>query len=239
MAMTANVSPSWTAHKNPTLNDGFSMQLNAYGPPSSPCVFWQFWLTVVNKNIASGMEIWPYYGAPGPWVGPQGCPQGFCTILPHQLPSNTIPAGYILGICIEFDANANIISVTYSVTDNANNTYTQSHLMSDVARGVPPSYNLDNLAFPINSFEVDIVGRPDGNFAEFVSGSGVIRYRVSQGQLTCTPGGGLPPNPCTPLYPRSGVVSETSNVSYRPVCPSSRVIVSGISMQETIQSFST
>ena len=89
--------------------------------------------------------------------------------------------------------------------------------------------NLDKknvLEFPINSFEVDVLGPPDGNFAGFVSGAGVIKYRVLRGQLTCT-SGGLPPSPCTPQWPRSGTSSETSNISYGPLCPSGRFVALG------------
>ena len=132
-AMTANVSPSWTAHESPTPNGGFVMQLNAYGPPD-PSAAWkqpnwgqsaaclQFWLTIARANIHPGIEIWGPWGAPGPIFGPQG----FSALLPKSLPSNTLPIGYILGISLETVPTGNITSVNYSVTDNtpAKNTTT-------------------------------------------------------------------------------------------------------------------
>jgi hypothetical protein len=182
-------------------NGGYTMQLNAYNP-AGPTTNWMQYVFLINGNaINFQVQYWDTNAAcacghavcdcTGPVVNLSG------TVL--SLPSNTIPAGYVLEIDLNNDNVGNITGATFSVTDNHGNTNSQTATLDTQHQ------------FPIVAFEVNLVGPGNGSNAHFSSGAGTINYEISNGQL-CVEGG--LPEVCSGT---GNGTAETSNAIYGPI----------------------
>jgi hypothetical protein len=191
--MIAAVSPYYGGPPSP--NGGFSIQLNAYNPVGPPTNIMQYIFLINDNQIGWQVEYWGQEDLTPNWYG---------TLLP--LPSNTIPAGYLFEIDLFTDPDPTQDNVVtggqFSVTDNQQNT-TYALFQID------PEY-----LYPINAFQVNIIG-PDGyQCSEFSSGGGTLTYSTTGGQLSLA--GGLAGVCSTTPGIRS---CETSNAVYEPIGP--------------------
>jgi len=204
-------------------NNGFTMQLNAYNP-ASPNISWMQYVIKVSGNSASAsIQYWDislFNKCAASCMGSLTCIVASCTgptiwfplpsvqtpfvqiPLPKPLPSNTLPAGWTLGIALDYNGG-NVSGATFTVQDNASppNVYS-------VPIAVPVSLQL-----PIVAFQVDVVG-PGGLVpaTTFSPGAGSITYQAN-GQLCIE--GGLP-DACSNTV-GSIPTNETSNAQYGPV----------------------
>jgi hypothetical protein len=183
--MVATVTPGGGGIGTP--NGGFAMQLNA-NPPSGQPVYWmQYGIIVENSQALGFIQYWDSAG-----VNNHNQPAI------RDLSSNTIPAGWILTIRLTNDNQGNVTATTFSVADNEGNVSTLNMPM--------PTYPGTNtpVLFPIQTFQLDIVGPIDWANSTFSSGAGYLTYQVSNGQLSaqtaaCASGNGT---------------GETSNTTY-------------------------
>lgn len=169
-------------------NEGFSIQLNAYGSSTSKMTM-QYVFLVANGQIAAEIEYWPGGATTPIWV----LPQTFLANTPNG--SNTIPADYNLAIELGTTTDGNVVQATFFVTDNQGNTST-----------LPvPIF----LAVPVMAFELDIGGPNNCSNAAFVTGGGVITYAAPSG--LCVGGDFGVPFGCHALF---APTLETSNRTY-------------------------
>ena len=185
-------------------NNGFSLQLNCY-PQTKPQAAYQgvplewiqYVIAVESNSVQWGIQYWSTvkgkgFNPPGNYSLP-----GFGSVS-----SNQVPAGSVMRIALVTDANGNVTSATFSMTD---------------PKGKVSSYTFpfpSNALCAIYGFQVDLVGPPSGTHTcTFTSGVGVLTYWVSSGTLavqsTNTCGG-----------PQIGT-GETSNILYGDVVPAS------------------
>jgi hypothetical protein len=185
-------------------NNGFSLQLNCY-PQTKPQAAYQgvplewiqYVIAVESNSVQWGIQYWSTvkgkgFNPPGNYSLP-----GFGSVS-----SNQVPAGSVMRIALATDANGNVTSATFSMTD---------------PKGKVSSYTFpfpSNALCAIYGFQVDLVGPPSGTHTcTFTSGVGVLTYWVSSGTLavqsTNTCGG-----------PQIGT-GETSNILYGDVVPAS------------------
>ncbi len=180
-------------------NGGFALQLNATPPqgPSYP-VFWLQYIIYIKHNLPTTfIQYFDNAGVNNPANVP---------IL--NLPSNMVPAGYVLTIALANDpATGNVIGTTFSVTDDAGKTNAKSG-------GPMPTYAGTNgnstVLAPIKVFLVNVVGSPSDENSTLSSGAGYITYGVSSGQLSVTPS--------SACGVRTAI--EGSNASYGTISPS-------------------
>jgi hypothetical protein len=202
-------------------SNGFSIQLNGHGPnnaggaiSATECVggaVWQQYLFVIDNNqIYPNIQLWP---STGPAVPPcMASPPCNCAQILYftgnqignSLTSNMIPAGYIFNISLGNDSSGNVNSVTFQVTDNTGKTSSQTVQLDSL----PWASGYNQAIAPITAFDLEIVGTPGYNDAQFsTAGGGTITY-TANAPLTCA--GGILPQ-CTGWPPGTG---ESSNASY-------------------------
>ncbi len=183
-------------------NNGFSLQLNCYpqtNPQATysgkPLNWFQYVIAVENNSVQWGIQYWSEVKGFG--FSPANNYSSFASAA-----SNQVPAGSVMRIALHTDANGNVTSATFSLTDPA---------------GQVSSYTF---TFPsdclcaIYGFQVDLVGPPSGTHTcTFTSGLGVLTYWVSTGTLT-----EQSTNTCGGSQPGTG---ETSNVLYGDFVPPS------------------
>jgi hypothetical protein len=180
------------------------MQLNAYNP-TGPTTSWMQYIFLISGNaITYQVQYWDIKAAcacghavcdcTGPLVNQSG------TVL--SLPSNTIPAGYVLEIDLNNDSAGNISGANFSVTDNMGNTTSKSAALDT------------NHLFPIAAFQVNVGGPDNASSSKFSSGAGTISYQVSAGQL-CVEGG--LPDLCSNSSGSNTPTAEKSNATYGPI----------------------
>jgi hypothetical protein len=127
--------------------------------------------------------------------------------LPNPLPSNTLPANWILGIQLNYDASGqNISGATFTATDTnifpQPDTYTAS---------IPVPLNLQ---FPIVAFQVNVVGPANGANTVFSPpGAGFIIYEALTPSNELCIEGGLP-DLCSNSAGSGTPTAETSNATY-------------------------
>jgi len=212
---------------------GFSVQLNAYNPAGPTTSWMQFILGVSNNAITGDIQYWNMAGfynclntqcggslACATTPGPTGCTGPTIWLnqppvtLPVTLPlppsslpllTNTLPAGWTLGIQLSNDISGNITGATFTATDNGATptTYTASTILPL------------NLQFPIKAFEVNVVGPGSGAKTTFSSGAGTITYFTTD---TLCVEGGLP-DACSKSAGSGTGTGETSNATYGSVSP--------------------
>jgi hypothetical protein len=206
-------------------NGGFSFQLNAYNPASSTTTtsWMQYVFLILGNAIRYQVQYWDLAAACGcctatpPSSCPSGCNCGVGPVVNLQdtvlsLPSNTIPAGYVLEIELENNADGNVAGALFSVTDNAGKTTSKLATLD-------PSQQL-----PIVAFEANVVGPANSSNAQFAPNLGQIAtITYASGEdwpaALCAEGG-LPDVACnSPGTTLAAGTAEQSNVSYDTVGP--------------------
>jgi Stigma-specific protein, Stig1 len=211
-----NVSLQVTQDITALSNAGFSMQLNAYSPKFNQNTdinntpdWQQFWIQIENNQIFGKVQTWDFNAQPA-CLGPFFL--SFATPAIATLPSksNTVPAGYNLGMTLINDQNGNVTGVTFQVIDNSNpkNTSSQTLMLNNI-----PGNSAN--PFPINAFQLNVVAPAGGSYSTFSSGAGIITYEVPHGQLIDQ---GDVPSTCTETQVSTG---ENSNASYGSIFPCS------------------
>jgi len=183
-------------------NNGFSLQVNCYpqtNPQATysgkPLKWFQYVIAVENNSVQWGIQYWSEVTGFG--FSPANNYSSFASAS-----SNQVPAGSVMRIALQADAEGNVTSATFSITDPA---------------GELSSYTF---TFPsdclcqIYGFQVDLVGPPSGTHTcTFTSGLGVLTYWVRSGTLAVQSS-----NTCGGPQPGTG---ETSNVLYGDIVPPS------------------
>ena len=188
--MIANVTPGGGGVGTP--NGGFAMQLNA-NPASGQPVYWmQYGIIVENSQALGFIQYWDNAG-----INNNTQPAI------RNLASNTIPAGWVLTIQLTNDSYGNVNATTFSVTDNDGNVSTLDMPMPTYPGTSTP------VLYPIQSFQLDVVGPIDWANSNFSSGAGYITYQVSSGQLSAQTAG----------CPSGNGTGETSNTTYWALNP--------------------
>jgi hypothetical protein len=136
-----------------TQNGGFTMQLNAYNP-AGPTTSWMQYVFLISGNaIQYQVQYWDIATA-------CACGHSVCDCTPPlvnlqgtvlSLPSNTVPANYVLEIDLNNDVTGNITGALFSVTDNTGKT-TSSLATLDA-----------NHQFPIVAFQTNFGGPGNGS----------------------------------------------------------------------------
>jgi hypothetical protein len=109
--------------------NGMSIQLNGWSAPDSNVVWQQYGFSVTPPSLGWGIENWPT-AAYGSQLGlPSGGSLNFSNSTEPSLPTvpygtGILPAGYILDIVFQDDANGNISGASYGVTDICGNKTT-------------------------------------------------------------------------------------------------------------------
>jgi hypothetical protein len=202
--MVAAVTPAGGG--TPTQNGGFTLQLNAYNP-AGPTTSWMQYVFLISGNaIKYQVQYWDIATACACLPGPGSCnctgPLVNLNGTVLSLPSNTVPANYVLEIDLNNDGVGNINGVTFSVKDNNGNT-----------KSAPVTLDA-NHQFPIVAFQVNVVGPDNSSYSQFSSGGGTITYEISNGQL-CVEGG--LPDLCSKSSGSGTPTGETSNATYWPI----------------------
>jgi hypothetical protein len=172
---------------------GFSIQLNGYSPPGADCNWQQYGFTFDPTNgptptLSYFINNWPTKGFDSQYTtGDLINSRGLLLTLPDFSP--TLPAGYQLTVGLINDNNGNIIGVTFLVVDNQGKatssqpiSLTSLHVDENVP-GAPPEPITSVALAPINAFELNIVGKINGQYTFIESGAGTITY-VATSPLT-------------------------------------------------------
>ncbi len=169
------------------LPQGMSIQLNGWSAPTSNVVWQQYGFSVTPPSLGWGIENWPTAAYRAQLGLPSGGSLNFPGSLAPKLPTvpygaGILPAGYILDILFQNDANGNITGTTYNVTDLCGNTSSigpveiaGTSLAASGAQGTIPASALA----PIYGLQLNLVNMPGGTFI-FSSGAGTITYRANE-----------------------------------------------------------
>jgi hypothetical protein len=178
-------------------NEGVAFQLNCVSLKGSTVV-WQQYIFVLwwkTQDLRWWVNNWP---AEGPAVINAGT---LISVLPTNLPAvySSVPAGFKLGIELGNDADANIDSVTFTVTSPAGLVVAKDNVslltLTDRA----------NLA-PIVGIGMFIVGYANREYTTLSRGGGTITYQAAN-NLT-------PINVYPPCGENAWGTAESSNVTY-------------------------
>ena len=218
-------------------DQGFSLQLNAYPPPGqqnqgqsltqqqvgSLALTWlqyiiyvqngqawweiQYWANNAHSYDAANGQAWPPGYTPNP---PNTTP--WLPVLPNDyhltpfgpVPSNRIPAGSELTITLTTDTNSNVTGASFSISGPTGAPINGSFTFPQGAQ------------FPIDAFEVNLVGPGGFSTTDFISGAALLTYSVSAGSLSVQNGG-----PGTSCGEDGVITGEGSNAVYGTVTPPS------------------
>jgi len=160
VVVTINIQED-LAFKSATVTDGFSFQLNSYGPKGSQSQFQQYVLALRDMQ---------YYGAINNYGPTQTSPSGLIDSNNpmHSLSAYILKAGCQSKISLLSNAASAITGATFSVIDENGQKVVESTF--NIPPGVPIS--------PIVAFVLNIVGADDKAHAIFASGSGSIIYQA-------------------------------------------------------------
>jgi hypothetical protein len=183
-------------------NNGFSLQLNCYPQTKpqatyrdKPLKWFQYVIAVEDNSVQWGVQYWSETKGFG--FSPANNYSSF-----GSAPSNQVPAGSVMKIALVTDANGNVTSAAFSMTD---------------PKGTVSSHTFpfpSNALCAIYGFQVDLVGPPSGTHTcTFTSGVGVLTYGVSAGTLAVQD-----KNTCGGSQLGT---AETSNIVYGDVVPAS------------------
>jgi len=202
-AVNKNMSAAASARGGPPLcsqpidTTGFTVQLNA----ASKSLWQQYVFLVGQENIVGQVQYWG------------GCAKEVVnlttnSLLPgnDSLTSNIIPENYVLEIQLHTDHNGNVISATFTVTDDSHNKVSQKLPIPALYQG------------PALAFQVDVGGPDNCSYAGFTSGAASITYKASSslcvtGALPVTPTG----KPAVGCSSSNCNTAETSNVTFAPI----------------------
>lgn len=153
----------------PPLTNGFSIQMNCYSPKGKFCAWQQYIINLWNTQLYGAINTWPLSG--GPIIFPLSQGGEFTETLGSSLPSNTIPAGYVLTIGLGNDSSGNVNNVTWTVNGTP---YAQNIPTLLASKSLPAT----DVA-PIVAFTLNLVGPVCGESAVISSGAGTITYSAS------------------------------------------------------------
>jgi hypothetical protein len=206
--------------------NGFSVQLNGYGPPSAGAV-WQQYIVAVSRDASKPLtldwtiENWPSKELHEKLVRTAGMKdhndlfnvhaEVYGPVPTFPVPGGRLPAGYRLKWEFLVDANdpdGVVTGAIFSFTDNKGKTWS-----SGPRKILDFDYNHTKVRVTrealaaLTAFEVNIVGRTNGLYTFIESGAGTITYQAS--------------TPMTPQFQQPKTVSdqgtitaEASNVHY-------------------------
>jgi Stigma-specific protein, Stig1 len=188
-------------------SNGFSLQLNAWSPAEQTDAWQQYGFLVDPRDGIGGFI--------NNWKDLQTALIDEWFDLHPLLPSSVLPAGYILKVSLQNDANGNVSGARYQVTDDHGNVVADKTKPQTAARA------------PIQNFSFVAVGPYDSESTTFTTGAASITYAVpSNSALTAQPG--FPAGcPRTTFIAGTG---ETSNSTYGPLsaCPVSSLTQSSL-----------
>ncbi len=218
--------------------DGFSIQLNGYGPSGASCV-WQQYIVGVSRDPARPLtlewmiENWPSKELHEKLVRTANMKdhndlfnvhaRAYSPLPTFAAPGGRLPAGHRIRWELLGDANdpdGLIIGATFSFTDNRGRAWS-----SGPRKILDFDYNHTNVRVTrealaaLTAFELNIVGFTNGLYVFIESGAGTIAYEAS--------------TPMTPQFQQPKTVSgqglftaETSNIRYGQLdaAPSKKVV---------------
>jgi hypothetical protein len=162
---------------------GLSFQLNAHSPPGANCVWQQYCIGFETNGgppkLVGDIDNWPAKGFDDV-TGDIINHHAHLLTLPGSKP--ILPAGYRLTINLSNDANGNITGVTFVIVDHQGKV-TKSEpiaLRSLTVNHHPPRHPpqpVPSAALaPIHAFQLNLVGRTNGEAAYLAAGAGTITY---------------------------------------------------------------
>jgi hypothetical protein len=178
--------------------DGFSIQLNGYGPSGANCVWQQYILTASHDaahplTLAWTIENWPSKALHEKLVQTAHMKdhndlfnvnaKAYGPLPTFGTPGGRIPAGYRLRWEMLSDANdpeGLIVGAIFSVTDNHGKTWSSSP-----RKILDFNYNHTNVRVTrealgaLTTFELNVVGVTNGLYMFVESGAGTITYEAS------------------------------------------------------------
>jgi hypothetical protein len=143
---------------------GFGFQLNAYSPKNEKSAWQQYVLSLFGNQVVGAVDNWPLSG--------DNIINDFFNMA--SLPSDGIPAGYVLEITLSNDAKGNITGATYVVIDDHGKTIGKAVKTLTDLSGVTSA----DLA-PIIAFELNLVGPVNSESVVLSSGAGKISYQAT------------------------------------------------------------
>jgi Stigma-specific protein, Stig1 len=206
------------------VSSGFTVQLNAYPAPTADVGLMQF---VILYGGAAGNEVVPQVQYWAAWdeavcLG-YGCTGQTWDSPPLGSVASTLDQGTELNIQLNTDSSGNVVSADFWML-----TWVEVAGLPFPLIGPTVSLEIPQTAeifgetavtqVPIVAFQVDVVGPAGCSYAEFTTGSAVLNYTASQGEL-CV--GELPY--CT----QETGTAETSNLTYSTVWPCCGSAISG------------
>lgn len=162
---------------------GFSFQLNCYSPTGANCDWQQYVLALDPGTMHLYWQIdnWPSSS----FRTTENIPSGgdllnqSRTLITVPGSGGRLPAGYTLTIGLTNDGSGNIIGVTYLIVDNQGHS-TSSGAISltsfDVDGVKPPEPIGPSAIAPINAFQLNLVGKVNGEYTFLEGGAGTITY---------------------------------------------------------------
>jgi hypothetical protein len=191
---------------------GFSIQLNTNTPKNaknySRCAWQQCGLEVdSNGNLSAWVNNWEQ-GANTPTIATPG---GASPYLLYQWPTPKIPAGWTLGIVLQYNSDLSVKAAEFSAAPpGGGDPISNSIKFTDHLRGGFPASGLtanDYLA-QICALQLVVVGYSDRADADFKSGAGMITFTAEE-KLTATNSRPTCSDPTS--------TGEQSNIIYGPV----------------------
>jgi hypothetical protein len=150
----------------PTPKNGFSFQMNCYSPIGQLIAWQQYIINFWNTQLSGGINNWPLSGPPIIFPTSE-----FNVNLGSSLPSNVIPAGYVMTLILGNDSSGNVNNVTWVVNGTPVGQSIPSLLTSN---GLPAT----DVA-PIVAFTFNLVGPVCSEPAVLSAGAGTITYSAS------------------------------------------------------------
>ena len=142
---------------------GFGFQLNAYSPKNEKSAWQQYVISLFGDTVVGAVDNWPLTG--------NNIINDFFNMV--SLPSNGIPAGYVLQMTLQNDTKNNITGATFVVKDDQGRTIANVvKVLTDIS-GVSSA----DIA-PIIAFELNLVGPVNSESAVLSSGAGTITYQA-------------------------------------------------------------
>lgn len=183
-------------------NNGFSLQLNCYPQTKpqatyrdKPLNWFQYVIAVEKDSVQWGIQYWSEVKGFG--FSPANNYSSF-----GSASSNQVPAGSVMRIALHTDADGNVTSAAFSITNPEGKVSSYTFTFSS------------DCLCAIYGFQVDLVGPPSGTHTcTFTSGVGILTYWVSSGTLAIQN-----TNTCSGSQPGT---AEKSNALYGDVIPAS------------------
>jgi len=184
---------------SPTTAEGFSFQLNCFGPQvpdgSGTPTFQQFVFDNAPNdiNMYGLINNWEFESSTNQWTELLDVETSSSFVLPA---ANTIRQGSVLQITPSYNSNEQITGCTFSYTDPTGNTTSKSISITTIPLA------------PITSITLNIVAYGNGDTTTFTTGQGTITYSAT--------------NPLTAQSSSAGT-GEKGNIVYERLPPTVNV----------------